>query len=144
MRGPVIVTVARSVPLPPAAVWVKQVSAEQWTTWHPDVSWVSPDAMLAFGRRFEYVWRGTRARARVCEYRPQELLAWSSETASGPSTMRWTFDATDGTTLVVARAMLGRDHALTRRPAAARLGMERALGRWLEALASEPRYAYTA
>lgn len=144
MRGPVVVTVERALALPGATLWARQSAVQRWTTWHPDVSWVAPGAALAPGGEFEWVWRGTRLRSRITGYREGTLLVWATESPSGNSTMRWTFTTKGGTTLVVARAALDAGHVLSRRPAGARAGLERALERWIDALAHEPRYAVPA
>ncbi|MDZ4828326.1 MAG: SRPBCC family protein [Actinomycetota bacterium] len=144
MRGPVVVTVERVVAVPSPTLWARQAAVEQWTTWHPDVSWVAPGAKVGPGCDFEWVWRGTRARSEITAFRVGSQLAWSTDTASGPSTMRWTFVADGDKTIVTVRCTLTAGHVLARRPAAARAGLERALARWIDALAAVPRYAITA
>jgi len=148
MRGPVVVTLERVVDAGAARVWARHVDVPGWTSWHPDVSWVDADRTLQAATTFEWVWRGTRARSTVRGFRAGALVAWATETLSGNSTMRWSFTPDgpgrpDGKTLVVVRAALDAGHVLARRPAAARTGLERALARWVDALAAEPHGAVT-
>jgi hypothetical protein len=144
MRNPVVVVVRRVVPSPVTAVWTRQVGAADWTTWHPDVSWVTPGTTLSDQVAFEWVWRGTRARSRVTTCRPDSALAWTSETVSGTSALRWSFVPHGDTTLVRAAGLIDGAHVLSRRPAAARQGLQRALTRWLDALEVSPRDAVPA
>jgi len=144
MRAPVVVTLEQLVDADTRRLWERHVDAGAWTRWHPDVSWVGTDVPLRAAATFDWVWRGTRARSTVTGYREGELVMWATETLSGNSTMRWTFAADGpgdplGKTTVAVRAALGAGHVLARRPAAARAGLERALARWIDALASDAR-----